>query len=233
MSLHFYLAMTEAEIRNTSVLPRHLAYMACHFSPYGSGLVNIPDRLPPKSILIVNDRVPVLDHDPEQVAKQLKDAVQKLRAFGVLLDLQIPNNRRTAQIVKRVLDTLPCPVGVSEPYAAGLSCPIFGAPPIYQILCEYRGKKKDRPLWLETFQETALLSVTSSNCTVAPGETLSGECFFDEALQCRYQYRVENDHLTLHLSRQADDMPGYLRAAEAAGIEVAVGLYQQFRGISL
>ena len=152
MSLRLYLAMTEAEIRSAPVLPHNLAYMACHFSPYGTGLVNIPERLPPGSLLIVNDRVPVLAHDPGKITKQLSDAVHKLRAFGVLMDLQIPNNPRTAEIVKCVTSALTCPVGVSEAYAGTLTCPVFVAPPIYRTLEEY---KTNRPLWLEAFQETA------------------------------------------------------------------------------
>jgi hypothetical protein len=222
--------MTEAEIRSASVLPRNLAYMACHFSPYGTGLVNIPERLPPGSLLIVNDRVPVMEHDPQKVTKQLSDAVNRLRAFGVLMDLQIPDNPRTAQIVKCVTSALTCPVGVSEAYADKLTCPIFGAPPIYRALADY---KKSRPLWLDAFQETALLTVTSTGCTVSQGEVLSDESFFDETLQCKYQYTIQKNSALFCLSRQVEQMQGYLRHAEANGIEVAVGLYQQLRGISV
>ncbi len=232
MSLRFYLAMTEAEIRNATTLPRHLAYMACHFSPYGNGLVNIPERLPPNSLLIVNDRVPVLRHDPQQVAKQLLYAAQKLRAYGVLMDLQIPGNPHTAQIVKTVISTLPCPVGVSELYAEGLSCPIFSAPALGQPLAGYIKGKKGRPLWLETFQETTFLTISPTGCRATAGEKLSGKSFFDEALQCKYQFCVQKESALFALSRQEDDIAGYLRSAESLGIEVAVGLYQHFRNIS-
>ena len=232
MSLRLYLAMTEAEIRRMSVLPRNLAYMACHFSPYGTGLVNIPERLPAGSILIVNDRVPVTEHDPAQIAKQLYDAVRRLRAFGVLMDLQIPDNPRTAQIVKSVCSTLPCPVGVSEAYAADLSCPIFGAPPIEYPLEAYFQNNKSRPLWLEAFQETAYLTITASGCTRSNEEILSGKSFCDEILQCKYQYKIQKDRVLFHLSRQAEDIPGYLRKADRLGIEVAIGLYQQLRNLS-
>ena len=233
MSLRLYLAMTETEIRRAPVLPRNLAYMACHFSPYGTGLVNIPQWLPPGSILIVNDRVPVFTHDPGQIAKQLSDAVHRLRAFGVLMDLQIPDNPRTAQIVKSVTAALSCPVGVSELYATNLSCPVFGAPPIYVPLTEYAQNKGNRPLWLEAFQETAYLTVTASGCAITQYEEFSGKSFTDEALQCQYQYCVQKDRVLFHLSRQPEDIPAYLRKAEAMGIEVAVGLYQQLKKLSI
>lgn len=233
MSLKFYQAMTEAEIRNASVLPRYLAYMACHFSPYGVGLVNIPERLPPNSLLIVNDRVPVLQHDPEQIAKQLFYAVRKLKALGVLLDLQTPGNPQTTQIVKKVVNTLPCAVGVSEQYADDLSCPIFCSPSIHQPLEEYINTKKGRPLWLEVFQEAEFLAVTSSGCERTQGKELPGETYFDESLQCTYRFALQKDRVTFQLLRQARDIPGYIQAAEKSGIEVAIGLYQQFRDIPL
>lgn len=229
MSLRFFLAMTEAEIRSCSALPRNLAYMACHFSPYGCGLVNIPDRLPPNSLLIVNDRVPVVRHDPQLVARQLLNAVQKMRLFGVLMDLQIPENSQTAQIVQQVTSTLPCPVAVTEAYADGLSCPIFGAPPVYTSLKNYKESKKDRPLWLETFQETTLLTISSTGCKASAGDPLSGKHFFDEALHCKYQFCINKEYAHFTLSRQVDDIPGYLQLAASLGIDIAVGLYQQFR----
>lgn len=233
MSLRLYLAMTETEIRRASVLPRHLAYMACHFSPYGTGLVNIPQRLPPGSILIVNDRVPVMMHDPAQIAKQLFDAVHRLQAFGVLMDLQIPNNSRTAQIVKSVCNALPCPVGVSESYAADLPCSVFGAPPIYSPLETYIQNTKSRPLWLEAFQETAFLAITDSGCKTVQEETFTGTSFRDDVLHCNYQYKIQKDRVLFHFSRQTENIPGYLHDANRLGVEVAVGLYQQLKNLPM
>lgn len=227
MSLRLYLAMTEAEIRRAPVLPQHLAYMACHFSPYGTGLVNIPERLPPESILIVNDRVPVLSHDPVLIARQLLTAAHRLRLFGILMDLQIPNNPTTAEVVKSVTGTLPCPVAVSELYGAELSCPVFGAPPIYCSLSEYAQNKGSRPLWLEVHQEAVFLAISDSGCTIAPEEKFSGKSFTDDTLQCNYRYKIQKERALFHLSRQLENIPGYLRKAESLGIEVAIGLYQQ------
>ena len=99
MSLSCYLAMTEAEIRAAATLPDHLAFMACHFSPYGIGLVNIPQRLPRGSILIVNDRVPVLHHDPQVVLRQLQEVGRQLSLRGILLDFEIPNCQKEREIV--------------------------------------------------------------------------------------------------------------------------------------
>ena len=228
MSLRFYLAMTEAEIRSAPSLPRHLAYMACHFSPYGAGLTNIPQRLPKESLLIVNDRVPVFHHDPQLILRQLTAAVQRLNAFGVLLDFQIGNVPLTSQIVKALIDGLPCPVAVSPAYAEALSCPLFSAPALHQRFCDFAPIKKGRSLWLDTYQETTKYKITATGCTTENSACTSGNRFFDDTLQCSYQLSIGKDSATFTLSRQAEEIPKYLRAAEKAGISVAVGLYQQF-----
>ena len=228
MSLRFYLAMTEAEIRSATSLPRHLAYMACHFSPYGMGLTNIPKQLPPGSILIVNDRVPVFHHNSELILRQLTAAVQKLNVFGVLLDFQICDVPLTTQIVKTLADSLPCPVAVSPAYGEALSCPIFSAPALHQRFCDFPPIKKGRSLWLDTYQETALYKVTPNGCTTGKSARISGNSFLDETLQCRYAFSVEKDGAVFTLSRQASEMTGYLQVAQQAGVSVAVGLYQQF-----
>ena len=68
-----YLAMTPAEFNSVSQPPPDFAYMACHFSPYGTGLGNLPTVLPPESLLILNDRTPIHGHDPQRIFDQLKD----------------------------------------------------------------------------------------------------------------------------------------------------------------
>ena len=64
MAITPFLAMTAAEMRNISVCPPKIAWMACHFSPYGLGLSNMPKDLPSNSLLIVDDYTPPSGHDP-------------------------------------------------------------------------------------------------------------------------------------------------------------------------
>ena len=66
MAIAPFLAMTGAEMRNNSVLPDKIAWMACHFSPYGTGLSNLPKNLPAGSLLMVDDITPPHGHDPHQ-----------------------------------------------------------------------------------------------------------------------------------------------------------------------
>ena len=71
MPIAHYLAMTAAEMAGNSVLPDRMAWMACHFSPSGVGLSNLPHWLPPGSLLILDDSTPIHDHDPQRVASEL------------------------------------------------------------------------------------------------------------------------------------------------------------------
>ena len=71
MTLPMHLAMTAAELACCDSLPSHPAWMACHFSPYGTGLSNLPEHLPEGALLILNDRTPVFGHDPQVICAQL------------------------------------------------------------------------------------------------------------------------------------------------------------------
>ena len=55
IGIRLNLAMTAAEL-GAAPLPSHPAWMACHFSPYSTGLTNLPPKLPQDSLLILNDR---------------------------------------------------------------------------------------------------------------------------------------------------------------------------------
>ena len=108
MALPLYLAMTAAEIGENSIFPFRLAYMACHFSPYGTGLANTPQKLPPGSILILNDRTPIRGHDSNLICEQLIDCIESLHCSSLLLDLQRPGNEETAILAKKLIAALLC-----------------------------------------------------------------------------------------------------------------------------
>ena len=58
MAIRPFLAMTAAEIRGTETLPPKTAWMACHFSPYSTGLSNLPKALPPGSMICYDREFP-------------------------------------------------------------------------------------------------------------------------------------------------------------------------------
>jgi len=67
MPLTTYLAMTAAEMHYAETLPEHPVWMACHFSSYATGLSNCPTFLPAGSLLMINDRIPIWNHDPAHI----------------------------------------------------------------------------------------------------------------------------------------------------------------------
>lgn len=228
MSLSCYLAMTEAEIRANSALPHHLAFMACHFSPYGVGLVNIPQRLPKGSILIVNDRVPVLHHEPQVVLRQLQSVCKQLSLRGILLDFEIPNCQKAMEIVHILVRSLPCPVCVSENYGEALSCPVFVSPPLNLSLRNTLQKWQGRKIWLEASLWQQQFILTREGCAPKFCDSCpDGTYFTDENLCCSYTFSLSGQAATFTLKRGKKEMEALLKQAENLNVELCVGLYQQ------
>lgn len=230
MALPLYLAMTAAETEGWDTLPDHLAWMACHFSSYGLGLSNIPRQLPQGSLLILNDRTPVQEHDPELVAQQLAEAVENLTAEGVLLDLQRPVTPQATAIVRSVVQALPCPVAVTECYAEELNCPVFlEAPRAYHTLEACIRKWDRRELWLEASFSPGIVTVTKAGSRYTPHSHFPEDLpiHIDEKLHCSYCIRKTDDAVQFHFRRTQDDLAALLEKAEKLGITHAIGLYQE------
>ncbi|MDD6200287.1 MAG: hypothetical protein PUB93_03345 [Firmicutes bacterium] len=227
MAIPLYLAMTAAEFRAADALPEHIAWMACHFSPYGTGLTNLPERLPEGSLLILNDRMPPDGHDPERIAGILGEVMAEQHCRGLLLDFQRPGNPETAAVTRR-LTAITCPAAVSERYAAD-GCPVFLPPvPPFRLPAEYLAPWKGREIWLEAALDGAVITVTGDGSRFAPlppGDKPEAG-FPDEALHCHY--RVEaGDAARFTLWRTREDVDALLREAESLGVALAVGLYQE------
>ena len=148
MALPLYLAQTAAEMAGNP-LSGSCAYMACHFSPGGRGLSNLPEMLPTGAMLILDDSSPMDGHDPALILDQLAELIARHRCESLLLDFQRTNIREQQELAKLLADTLPCPVGVSELYAHGLSCPVFLPPvPPDRPLSDYLQPWQGRETWL-------------------------------------------------------------------------------------
>lgn len=229
MPLPIYLAMTAAEFRQKSSFSGSIAWMACHFSPYGTGLSGHPETLPAGSMLIVNDRTPVCGHDPALITSQLVQLVEQFGCSRVLLDLQRPGEAETVQIVKAVLKALPCPVGVSECYAENLSCPVFLPPvPLLQSPEAYLAPWVQREIWLETALSCGSYQVSAQGCRslpYSPGEKQNIRR--DDRLFCQYSIESGKDTVTFSLTRTAADLQALYQAVEPLGVSCLVGLYQE------
>ena len=230
MAMEPILAMTAAEIRKNPVLPPKIAWMACHFSPYGLGLSNLPEALPPDSLLIVDDVTPPHGHDPVLIAEQLCGCVRALQCCGVLLDFQREGSEETKAIAAHLAAALPCPAAVSSCYADGLECPVFLPPvPPSVPLEEHLLPWKNREIWLELGLEGEVLTLTEQGCEVTPlpCPDWEAEGFSDDALHCHYTIETTEKSAGFTLWRTRNDLKELLADAESLGISVAVGLNQE------
>ncbi len=231
MAMTRYLAMTAAEIRNTSPLPPKIAWMACHFSPYTTGLSNLPRALPEGSLLIVNDVTPIHGHDPDVIAGQLRECVEKFQCPGILLDFQRTGNEETAALVTYLVQAPPCPVAVSEPYARELGCPVFlSPPPLHAPLEEHLAPWQGRDIWLEMALEGETIALTEEGAIFSCGKAL--ECGRqEEALHCHYRIEEKENAMHFSLWRTREDLEALLKEAEALGVTHGVGLFQELHTI--
>lgn len=231
MALPVYLAMTPWEMEHRELPPR-CGWMACHFSPYGQGLSNLPRVLPADSLVIVNDRIPPWGHDPKLMVQQLQEVIDTLSPRGVLLDFQRPYNEETAKITQ-VLSTLPCPVAVTETYAKSCGCGVFLSPvPLNKPLQQHLSPWQGREIWLELDYSGLSLTVTRDGCAAAEeAVSLEEPVLTDSRLHCHYSIRLQKEQAVFSLLRQENDLVSLTEEAEQAGVTLAAGLYQELSGV--
>lgn len=230
MAIDCYLAMTEPEIRAASALPKHFAFMACHFRCYGTGLTNLPQSLPPDAIVIIDDCVPMEKHDPGYILEQLLQLCDSLHPKGFLLDFQRTGSKSVQLLVNHLVERLPCPTAVSESYAKDLSCPVFLSCPAPNISLEQHiSPWKQRQIWLEIALEAKRITVTAEGSTIDTADSLNlfEPIFQDTRLQCSYHIDLTDSRAVFHIARRHEDVSALLSQAENLGVTQAVALYQQ------
>ena len=230
MEIPLFLVMTAAELQAAEQLPQHPAWMACHFSPYGTGISNIPKTLPPGAMLMLNDRTPVCRHDPETVAKTLCDAAQSLKCDSILLDFQREGFDELHNIIETVLKNASCPVGVSALYAKSFDCPVLvPSIPIQTLPEDALIPWKGRELWLELSSEGTEIAVTEqgSRYTPLPHYIPGEDAHPEDTLHCHYEITVEDDRILFHLGRTAEDQFSLWKASHSLGVTRALGFWQE------
>ena len=229
MPITRYLAMTADEFSSAQPIPEKIAWMACHFSPYSTSLSNLPQNLPPKSLLILNDSTPPEHQDCQNVVKIIDNILKEQNCCGLLLDFQreeCPQNKELAQ----ALTQLNFPVCVTESYARDLNCPVLLPPlPLTIPLQEYLAPWQNREIWLEIALNCEEITVTSDGSISKP-ESGSQECHMESReLHCHYQVRKTEDSIIFTLRRTRNDLDELLEEAEALGVTAAIGLYQELK----
>lgn len=235
MTLPLYAAMTAGEFSSMPSILQRPAWMACHFSSYGTGLTNLPRQMPQKAMLIINDRTPVGGHDAGLIKEQLIQLINRFPIDRILLDLQRPDSPETADIAKTLVQGLPCPVGITEAYAENLDCPIFIEHPPHTPLHTAISRWKGRELWLEAALDAEVITVTAtgSQFTPLPRAYWKEGCHQEADLCCHYQICVTSQQAKFTLFRTPEDLASLLEKAESLGFTCAVGLYQQLQDISV
>ena len=221
-----FLAQTCQEMKQFAA--EKTAYMACHFSPYGMGLSNLPDRLPAGSILLLDDSMPPNGHDSGVVESELKDFIGRFDIAAVLLDFQGEMREESMGIAQHLANALPCPVAVSEGYAKELGCPVFLSPtPVNMPLKDHITPWVQQGVYLEIAPMATRFTVTENGCTSLP-IPFEGELqLCDERLHCHYKVEVFPQKAVFTLCRTKDDLQALAEEARQLGVLGTVGLYQE------
>ena len=227
MGIPRYLAMTAAELSSHPPAP-HIAWMACHFSAYHSGLSNLPEKLPKGSLLILDDSVPMEDHDPELIKSTLFRQIQTLSCSGLLLDFQRPGSGKVTDLAAYLTADAPVVTAVSALYAQELNCPVLVPPcPVSLPLREHLAPWAGRDIWLEIAMDAQVLTLTEAGCVPSEAGGAPEAGFEDEALHCHYTVETGADYAKFTLWRRGADLDGLLGEAEKWGVRRAVGLWQE------
>lgn len=227
-----YLAMTAAEMAAGKPLPQHPAWMACHFSPYSTGLTNLPGRLPQGSLLILNDRTPIHGHDPEQVCRELEQTLRRFGCPGLLVDFQNPRCPESAALAEYLAAHLDAPLGFTPDYAAEGAAVFLPPVPTDVPVGEYLEKWAGREIWLESALEGQTITLTVRGAAFGPNRCRDyAHVQKDESLHCHYSVEDAPDALVFHTWRTETDLSRVLAEAEEHGVTLAVGLYQELAEI--
>ena len=229
-AIHHYLAMTASEFGACEQFPAKIGWMACHFSPYSTGLCNLPSALPEGSLLILNDRTPIHRHDPERIRKTLEDLTSSFGCRGVLLDFETGGSPEAAALSRYLAEMLSCPVILSKSYAVE-GAPVFLPPvPLDMPLSQYLGPWQGREIWLDTALDALEIRLTEAGAAriPVPWEAPMDPDRTDTRLQCRYRVALEKDCARFTLYRTRETVEAMLQEAASYGVTAAVGLYQEW-----
>lgn len=228
MAIPVNLAMTAAEFCFCTQLPPDAAWMSCHFSSCSKGLSNLPNRLPPGSLLVLDDQTPLDSHDSQQIGAELEACVRELGCCGVLLDFQRPGVEEALELASYLTAALPCPVAVTAQYARENDAAVFLPPlPCHVPLKDWTAPWQGRQLWIELALDREVITLTDRGAEITPGAFEEETGFQDKNLHCHYKAAVEEQKAVFHLWRTCEDLNCLLEEAEALGIQRAVGLFQE------
>lgn len=228
MAIVQYLAMTAAEMMNSTSLPQKAAWMACHFSPYSTGLCNLPTALPPGSLLILNDRTPLHGHDAKRICLELTEVLEQFSCFGLLVDFQNFPTEESRFLTAYLASHLQYPLGLPPAYAAKNAAVFLPPAPTLIPLSRYLKQWKGQEIWLEAALEgeDAVLTQKGVSIQTSVGAQ-SGPVHQDTILHCHYTIKPRQDSILFCTWRTSSDLKSLLEEAERDGVTLSVGLFQE------
>lgn len=231
MKIPLYLAITAAECSGCTELPSHMGWMACHFSPSGPGLSNMPSSLPPGSVLLVDDSNSFCGHQAEIIAQQLTQAISSWQLCSVVLDFQRSGDLDVKRLAEHLHSALPCPVVCTPDYAPEASPVLLPPCPPNRRLQDHITPFKDREIWLELALDGMTIHISREGSHTEPSPCVNTAQFphWEEAFLCHYSILCSADAVTFHLQRSREDLQKLLYSAEQLGITHAIGLWQELK----
>ncbi len=228
-----YLAKTPSEFADSPSGPFQPAWMSCHFSPAGTGLSNLPDRLPQGTMLILDDLIPINQHDPGQIAKELKDIIERFACDSLLLDFQRADSAAVQALVRHLLTSIPCPIGVTPNIASDSTCAVFLPPlPPHLLPDNFFSPWNGREIWLDVSPAGESVTVTGNGIICTPRENVQTP-FAAENLYCHYRTEILSETVRFTFQRTQADLEHLLQAVPAWGVTRTVGLWQEFSSLQI
>ena len=232
MEIPHYLALSAAEFAFANPLPEHIAWMSCRFSPYGRGLINLPDTLPPGSVCILDDSTPINNHDLRRIADELENTLSRCTCLGLLLDFQRANRPEQAELVSVLTEVLSFPIAAPPQYAMAENILFLPPVPAEDTPEKYLTPWKGRRIWLDTGMSSAVLTLNESGCRVDyPGEISPQSWRQDAETASAYHIRKIPGAIECTLCRIRESLPSLLEKCSAHGVELAIGLWQEYREV--
>ena len=129
-----------------------------------------------------------------------------------------------------IVQALPCPVAVTEPYASIGDCHVFLLPPpVNMPLSTYLAPWLERGVFLEIAPDGLQITVTEHGAQAIPlssGPTGDPQ-HQDTQLHCHYRVEVFPQQAVFTVNRTKEDALAMAREALQMGIHAAIGLYQE------
>ena len=230
MAIVRYLAMTGAEFWGCTQYPPHIGWLACHFSPSGAGLSNIPRVLPRDSLLLVDDSLPFSDHNPELISNQLQQATDNLGLYAIVLDFQRSHGPLLQSLTELLQRKLPCPVFAPPGYTQ--TGPVFLPPcPLHTPADIYLKPYQGQQILLDTTPLSTIIKVTPEKVTyqtISPQPVEKGD-HWDCCLYCHYKIATHGDCISFALQRNNDAFYKWCAHVESLGVTAMIGLYQEWK----